>query len=204
MAIYDPSSNQHSDGRDAEARYLPYKNKSGWEYFSQDSIIYQGENDETPYTKKDLIDLCKGNENTARTLYEHLEWQSPSTLLTEWFGEGEIDEDCNFITHEAIPENLVPGFTPGPWQVEYCLDQSAFINAGDSPVAMIQSEDDEGLTPTIEANARLMAAAPDMYAFIAKIEAYFWEQAPEVNEEGSSAYEFNKEAKELLDRIHKN
>lgn len=79
-------------------------NKSEWNYLSSDSVAYQGENDETPYTKQELIDLCKGNKETARRLFELLDWQSPSTLLDEWFREGEIDENYNFIKQEDEPE----------------------------------------------------------------------------------------------------
>lgn len=54
--------------------------------------------------------------------------------------------------------------TPGTWKVEFCLDQSIFINAGEeeTPIAMIQSEEDNGITPEMEANAKLIAAAPEL------------------------------------------
>lgn len=56
--------------------------------------------------------------------------------------------------------------TPGNWKVEFCLDQSIFINAGEIPVAMIQSEDDNGITPEMEANAKLIAAAPELLEMV--------------------------------------
>lgn len=39
------------------------------------------------YTRKDLIDLCNGNEDMAQDLFDHLDWMSPETLLDEWLVE---------------------------------------------------------------------------------------------------------------------
>ena len=49
--------------------------------------------------------------------------------------------------------------TGGKWKVEYCLDQSIFINEGDNPIAMIQSEEDNGITPEMEENANRIVQA---------------------------------------------
>ena len=50
--------------------------------------------------------------------------------------------------------------TPGPWRAEGCT-----VYAGESRVAQTWSDTHDGLpTPTMEADARLIAAAPDLLA----------------------------------------
>ena len=39
------------------------------------------------YTRKDLIDLCDGNESLAEELFDCLDWMTPETLLDEWSEE---------------------------------------------------------------------------------------------------------------------
>ena len=39
------------------------------------------------YTRQDLVDLCDGNEDMARDLFDHLDWMSPETLMDEWSEE---------------------------------------------------------------------------------------------------------------------
>ena len=39
------------------------------------------------YTRQDLVDLCDGNEDMARDLFDHLDWMSPETLMDEWLEE---------------------------------------------------------------------------------------------------------------------
>ena len=36
------------------------------------------------YTRKDLITLCDGDEGMAKELFDHLDWMSPETLISEW------------------------------------------------------------------------------------------------------------------------
>ena len=45
------------------------------------------------YTRKDLLDICNGNERLAEDLFDHLDWMSPETLFDEWEAELEEDED---------------------------------------------------------------------------------------------------------------
>lgn len=103
-------------------------------------------------------------------------------------------------------------FTPGPWSVEYCLDQTIFINAGGKPIAMIQSEDDEGMTPEMEANAKLIASAPQLKSENEKLkqdnerlkeEAIQWENS-HFNEFGLSVRSGQKNAalREALEQLY--
>jgi len=76
------------------------KSKQNWSDMLPNEIIYQHENithEENGFTKPDLIAICNGKEDTARALFDLLDWQHPATLLDEWENEGEIDKDCNLI-----------------------------------------------------------------------------------------------------------
>ncbi len=80
-----------------------YKNGKTWEEIEMNDKIYKPEFDafdDEPYTKKDLIEMCMGEENTAKLLFDMLEWQSPGTLLDEWLREGEIDDNYKLIPHD--------------------------------------------------------------------------------------------------------
>lgn len=84
-----------------------------------------------------------------------------------------------------VAVNFTSDHTPGPWRVE----DEQFVSAKDGPIfggAATQRSDDEN-----HANARLMAAAPEMYTALAIAETFLgladdscaeWNTAP--NEEG--------------------
>lgn len=52
--------------------------------------------------------------------------------------------------------------TKGTWEAEYCLDQSIIIMANETPIAMLQSEEEEGITDEMVANSKLIASAPEL------------------------------------------
>ena len=60
-------------------------------------------------------------------------------------------------------------FTKGPWRVESFRD-FASIMAGEDEICYI---DDDLDCDTVRANARLIAAAPDMHALLGRVEDYF-------------------------------
>ena len=60
-------------------------------------------------------------------------------------------------------------FTQGPWRVESFRD-FASIMAGEDEICYI---DDDLTCENVSANARLIAAAPDMYALLGRVEDYF-------------------------------
>ena len=60
-------------------------------------------------------------------------------------------------------------FTKGPWRVELFRD-FASIRAGQEEICYI---DDDLDCDTVRANARLIAAAPEMYALLGRVEDYF-------------------------------
>ena len=41
------------------------------------------------YTGKDFVDMCDGNMEKARRLFDYVDWQHPSSALDA----GEIDDD---------------------------------------------------------------------------------------------------------------
>ena len=60
-------------------------------------------------------------------------------------------------------------FTQGPWRVESFRD-FASIMAGEDEICYI---DDDLTCETVSANARLIAAATQMYALLGRVEGYF-------------------------------
>ena len=60
-------------------------------------------------------------------------------------------------------------FTQGPWRVESFRD-FASIMAGEDEVCYI---DDDLDCDIVRANARLIAAAPEMYSLLGRVEDYF-------------------------------
>lgn len=60
-------------------------------------------------------------------------------------------------------------FTQGPWRVESFRD-FASIMAGEDEICYI---DDDLTCENVSSNARLIAAAPEMYALLGRVEDYF-------------------------------
>lgn len=44
------------------------------------------------YTKQDFIDICDGNTEMARELFDHVDWQAPETLWDEWVRDEVVDK----------------------------------------------------------------------------------------------------------------
>ena len=67
-----------------------------WEAFygHSDKPCYAPELDNEVYTWKDFMDLAGGEADVAEAIFEMAEWQSPSTVLDEFFLEDEVKE-CN-------------------------------------------------------------------------------------------------------------
>jgi hypothetical protein len=67
-----------------------YKN---WEaYYGNDwtQVCYIPELNDTTYTHADFLELCDDNEEIARDIFETVDWQSPGTLIDEYFANGEL------------------------------------------------------------------------------------------------------------------
>ena len=45
------------------------------------------------YTREDLEALCEGTGYNAEELFDHLDWMSPDTLMNEWLGEDEEENE---------------------------------------------------------------------------------------------------------------
>lgn len=82
-------------------------------------------------------------------------------------GEGPFDtrdEACRFAEAEVgaryrIVEVPTPTHTPGPWRVEFRLNR-LMVRAGEADVVAVAMPDEQDS----KANARLIAAAPDLLA----------------------------------------
>lgn len=52
---------------------------------------YVPELDDAVYTRNDFMALCNGQEEIAEELFYEVDWQSPTTLISDWEIAGEID-----------------------------------------------------------------------------------------------------------------
>lgn len=111
--------------------------------------------------------MQQSQENNRRLL------RSALPNLAPGYGDSAHDKAA-----ERIARDMEPGFTPGPWRVGSHSDTDIGIIApnsehGGQMVAMavidedVAQDEDEHL-----ANARLVAAAPDLYAALGAIESY--------------------------------
>lgn len=94
--------NRHNELRDMPYEWIGqgygYKNTEfDWVNGNDDEIIYIPEHAyeddiverDCAYSKRDLINLCFGNESKALELFDEVDWQFPETLLDEWEREDE-------------------------------------------------------------------------------------------------------------------
>ena len=84
----------------------------------------------------------------------------------------------------------MPDFTPGPWVVEKDNLHPFFYVSKDKSKTFLAAVNNE-------ANARLIAAAPDMYNFVRCV----YEMSKTLDEEDDD-YFIHEAAKKILDRIH--
>lgn len=77
-----------------------YKADISIDEVDEDEVVYipeYGYDDNCPkvdyiYTKKDLLNICKGDESLLEMMWETLDWQSPETLYDEWIDYDIIGE----------------------------------------------------------------------------------------------------------------
>ena len=83
-----------------ERAFVKYKRK----------VCYIPELHDGGYTRQDFLDMCGGNEVVAAELFDMVDWQSPETLLEEWFqhGENEKCEKCGYVFNIYRYENQPP------------------------------------------------------------------------------------------------
>ena len=77
--------------RGATEQGYVFKDERAFEKFKK-KICYIPELHDGGYTRQDFVDMCNGREDFARELFYYVDWQSPETLLEEWFVNGEWDE----------------------------------------------------------------------------------------------------------------
>lgn len=87
----------------------------------------------------------------------------------------------------AATESAVEKHTPGPWQVETSLGGHRVITGPDGAHTLARvcaSFDGAGGLSSLEANARLMAAAPDLLTFVRYIVAVYDQQVADIKRPG--------------------
>ncbi len=57
--------------------------------FHPDRVCYVPELSDTPYTRKDFIKLCNGQDNFAADCFDAVDWQSPATFIEEQYRDNE-------------------------------------------------------------------------------------------------------------------
>ena len=64
-----------------------------WAAFREhpEAPCYVPELDDVAYTGNDFLAMCNGQEEIAEELFDGVDWQNPSTLMTDWERDGEID-----------------------------------------------------------------------------------------------------------------
>lgn len=94
------------------AQGLIYKNSEAFN--NKKDVCYVPELNNTKYTYDDFISIANGNEDIAKELFNCVDWQSPETLMEEWFNSDEVYtcdkckktyfsydiDNCPFCAHE--------------------------------------------------------------------------------------------------------
>lgn len=78
---------------DEDGTYEQIKNYN--EFHPDGGICYVPECGDYTYYYKDYLEIAKGNVKLAEILFDLSDWQHPETLLDEFIGEGEVEEDGN-------------------------------------------------------------------------------------------------------------
>lgn len=81
-----------------------------------DAVCYVPELSDTPYTRKDFVELCNGQEDLAADCFEAVDWQCPETWVDEQYRDREWGwcprcQKIYTMEGEACP-CPVCGFTP--------------------------------------------------------------------------------------------
>lgn len=72
--------------------------KAFYQKLNEVCYIPELDEDNSGFTYEDFFNLAGGNEKIATELFESVDWQSPGTLLDDWFAEGEVYE-CDECKH---------------------------------------------------------------------------------------------------------
>ncbi len=68
-----------------------YKNDEAFEN-KPEEVCYIPELSDEKYTRNDFLELCTGDEELARTLFNYCDWQHPETVIDEWIEEEEWEK----------------------------------------------------------------------------------------------------------------
>ena len=76
-------------------------------FYSGEGICYVSEISDEPYTRKDFLDLCNGQEEIAEAIYMGCTWMTPEALLEDLKSGGDILV-CPVCGRLYLPDD-VPG-----------------------------------------------------------------------------------------------
>ena len=72
---------------------------------SLEKVCYVPELSDATYTHQSFLDMCDGQEEIARSLFDRVDWQHPETLFEEDYANGEYDNclECGklFASYEV-------------------------------------------------------------------------------------------------------
>ena len=108
-ALANPDKHVVITDHGPEELYLGFRSDSNFQDHPE-RICYVPENwdfdDGYGYTGNDFLDLCNGDVQKAKQLFDACEWQHPETVLDEW--SREMEEELSLVAEsQALPELTV-------------------------------------------------------------------------------------------------
>ena len=97
--------------------------------------------------------------------------------------------------------------TSGNWTLEYCLDNSIFVKSGENFISHIETQENSGISDEMNANARLIAAAPELLQMVYDLKKCIERLTSDTNltqEDKDKEAQWVGEAHELLAVINPN
>ena len=100
VGVYHPETDDSQEviKREYHGQGDIYKN---WDAYERglNEVCYIPETSDNIYTHQAFLDICNGQEEIAKELFDQVDWQHPETLFSEWDDDSEIDtcEACSKI-----------------------------------------------------------------------------------------------------------
>lgn len=97
IGTYKPATDTEQEmiDRGCTSQGFVFKDEDAYEQ-SLGKVCYIPELSDTKYTHQDFLDMCNGQEEIARFIFNTVDWQSPETEVEESFASDEIKvcEEC--------------------------------------------------------------------------------------------------------------
>lgn len=108
---YIPASENQPEiiEKDWYGQGMIYKNWDAYENHPSE-VCYIPELSDSKYTRKDIVEMCHGNEELAKEVFQCLDWQHPESLIEDWMCNDDIVvcEKCgwmfDYYGHETCPK----------------------------------------------------------------------------------------------------